>query len=152
MKRIFENASVVSIVDGNITLKCDGKLIHHSNVSLVSVFDNTVVLECPDFKKGDLIAVRSLSDNYENLYIYEEPTDYQNTFMAHGGVNNLDKSVHTEYFNLALLPQDTVRLASKEERELFDKYCKNKVNYLILKQILGKNINGNHKMVIYFIW
>ena len=72
MKRIFENASVVSIVDGNITLKCDGKLVHHSNVSLVSVFDNTVVLEHPDFKKGDLIAVRSTTSKFKDLYIYEE--------------------------------------------------------------------------------
>lgn len=124
MKRIFENASVVSIVDGNITLKCDNKLIHHSNVSLVSVFDNTVVLECPDFKKGDLIAVNLTPDNYTGLYIYEELTDYQNIFMVHGGINNYVTDVRTDYFNLELLPQDTIRLASKEEHELFDEYCK----------------------------
>lgn len=125
MKRIFENASVVSIVDGNLTLKCDGKLVHHSNVSLVSVFDNTVVLEHPDFKKGDLIAIKSTTGKLKALYIYEELSDYKNTLLIHGGITNSSiEYVSTEYSYLELQSEDSIRLASKEEYEIFNEYCK----------------------------
>lgn len=124
MKRIFENASVVSIVDGNITLKYNDKLIYYSNASLLSVNDETVILECQDFKKGDLIAVHSATNKYKGLYIYRELAKYENTLILHGGINNLIKDVDTGYFPFVLSSQDIVRLASKEEREFFDEYCK----------------------------
>ena len=125
MKRIFENTSIVSIVDGNITLKCNNKLIHHSNVSLLSVDDETVVLECPDFKKGDLIAVKSTTGKFKALYIYEELSDFKNALLIHGGITNSSiEYVNTEYSYLRLLPEDLIRLASKEEYEIFNEYCK----------------------------
>lgn len=124
MKRIFENASVISIVDGNITLKYNDKLIYYSNASLLSVNDETVILECQDFKKGDLIAVHSATNKYKGLYIYRELAKYENTLILHGGINNLTKDVDTGYFLFVLSSQDIVRLASKEEREFFDEYCK----------------------------
>lgn len=116
MKILFNNAEVLSITNGIITIKIKDHLIKFHNSAVSTINDSTIILEF-NAKQGDLIKISK--NNKPNFYILD--CIFNNDLFSFGKYPSLE-------FNLPhkinILDCDYISLASKEEIDTFKTFCK----------------------------
>lgn len=122
MKQQFENASLVSVVNGSIVVKNAAGIEHtFTNASVVSVNDGTIIIESEwELKKGDLVKV---TNTCIDAYCIIDNIINEKIFVF--GWKKIDYNQHyLENSYWVLSPTTAILPVTPEEQKEFDDFCK----------------------------
>lgn len=122
--KTFENASLISVVNGVITIKSAAGIEHtFTNASVVSVNNGTIIIETEwTPKKGELVKI---TGNYIDAYSIFHTQDKPNGIIVVYGYKRINSKNHSfcrDYWFEG--SQTEIHPVTPAEQQAFDDFCK----------------------------
>lgn len=122
--KTFENASLVSVMNGSVIVKSAAGIDHtFTNASVVSVNNGTIIIETEwEPKEGELVKI---TGNCINAYSIFRSYDKSNDAIIVAGYKRINSDSHALSQHLWLKGSQTeIHPVTPEEQQAFDDFCK----------------------------
>lgn len=124
--KTFENASLVSVMNGSVIVKSAAWIEHtFTNASVVSINNGTIIIESEwEPKEGELVKITGAHiDAYSIFHRYDKSVD---TIVVYGQKRiNSDKHAFYQYYWFPT-SETEIHPVTPEEQQAFDDFCKSK--------------------------
>ena len=123
--KTFENASLVSVINGSVIVKSAAGIEHtFTNASVVSVNNGTIIIESEwEPKVGELIKLTGRETNCYCIYRQSEPDH----IYDYGYKKITDSTLYTDIDDLSWYTAGVIiSPVTPEEQQAFDDFCKSK--------------------------
>lgn len=123
--KTFENASLVSVMNGSVIVKSAAGIEHtFTNASVISINNGTIIIESEwTPKRGELIKLTGCNTDCYCIYRQGEP----NYIYDYGYKKISDSTLYTEIDDYSWYTVNViVSPVTPEEQQAFDDFCKSK--------------------------